>query len=44
VSLIDYATEATVDYDEQVPFTVKATLEGLGTATPTLRFANTQVD
>lgn len=44
VSLIDYATEATVDYDEQVPFTVKATIEGLGTATPTLRFANTQVD
>lgn len=44
VSLIDYATEATVEYDEQVPFTVKATIEGLGTATPTLRFTNTQVD
>jgi hypothetical protein len=44
VSLVDYATEATVDYDEQVPFTVRGTIEGLGTASPTLRFANTQSD
>ncbi len=44
VSLINYANEATVPFDEPVPFTVRATLEGLGSASPTLRFANTQSD
>jgi hypothetical protein len=44
VSLVDYATEKTSDYEEDIPFTIRGTIEGLGTDSPTLRFANTQRD
>lgn len=44
VSLIDYATEETIDYAQAVPFTIRATIEGLGTKSVTLRFANTLND
>lgn len=44
VSLVDYATEKTSDFEEEVPFTIRGTIEGLGTDSPTLRFANTQRD
>lgn len=44
VSLIDFATEETVDYAQAVPFTIRATIEGLGSKSVTLRFANTLND
>jgi hypothetical protein len=44
VSLVDYATEKTSEYEEDIPFTIRGTIEGLGTDSPSLRFANTQRD